>query len=175
MARFVDLSVSLQNDIASDPPGSRPAIRYLDHAEGAPRVVSHFPGLTIDQLPDKAGPAVELIELSTHNGTHLDAPWHMHPTMDQGAPAITIDQVPLDWCFRPGIKLDFRAMPDGYVCTADDVARELDRIGHTLQPLDIVLVNTAAGAAYGKPDYLDRHGARSDPLPAEARRPRDRD
>jgi kynurenine formamidase len=30
----------------------------------------------------------------------------------------------------------------------------LDRIGHDLQPLDIVLANTAAGAAYGNPDYL---------------------
>ena len=31
---------------------------------------------------------------------------------------------------------------------------ELDRIGHRLAPLDIVLVNTAAGAAYGRPDYV---------------------
>ena len=28
------------------------------------------------------------------------------------------------------------------------------RIGHTLQPLEIVLVNTAAGARYGQPDYV---------------------
>lgn len=156
MACFVDLSVPLQNEIASDPAGSRPVIRYLDHKEGAPRVLSHFPGLAADQLLDGAGPAVELIQLSTHNGTHLDAPWHMHPTMNRGEPAITIDQVPLDWCFRPGVKLDFRGKPDGHVCTADDVALELDRIGYDLQPLDIVLVNTAAGTAYGDPDYLDR-------------------
>ena len=45
------------------------------------------------------------------------------------------------------MKLDFRGKPDGYVCKADDVKRELDRIGHTLKPLDIVLVNTAAGGA----------------------------
>ncbi len=36
------------------------------------------------------------------------------------------------------------------------VEAELARIGHTLEPLDIVLVKTAAGAAYGRPDYLDR-------------------
>ena len=34
--------------------------------------------------------------------------------------------------------------------------RELDRIGHKLKPLDIVLVNTAAGAYYGKPEFLDK-------------------
>ena len=34
--------------------------------------------------------------------------------------------------------------------------RELDRIGHDLKPLEIVVVNTAAGARYGQPDFLDR-------------------
>jgi len=31
---------------------------------------------------------------------------------------------------------------------------ELKRIGHDLQPLDIVVVNTSAGDHYGKDDYL---------------------
>ena len=31
---------------------------------------------------------------------------------------------------------------------------ELARIGHRLQPLEIVLVNTSAGAAYGHPEYV---------------------
>ena len=45
-------------------------------------------------------------------------------------------------------------LPDGYVATATDVEAELARIGHALKPLEIVLVNTAAGAAYGRPDYV---------------------
>jgi kynurenine formamidase len=52
------------------------------------------------------------------------------------------------------VKLDFRHLPDGYVATAEDVANELKRIGHTLSPLEIVVVNTSAGAAYGNPDYV---------------------
>ena len=32
---------------------------------------------------------------------------------------------------------------------------ELGRIGHQLQPLDIVLVNTAAGKAVGNPNFVD--------------------
>ena len=74
--------------------------------------------------------------------------------MDRGKRAITIDEVPLEWCFQPGVKLDFRHFPDGYVATARDVEAELERIGHTLAPLEIVLVNTSAGAAYGRPDYV---------------------
>ncbi len=74
--------------------------------------------------------------------------------MDRGKRAATIDEVPLEWCFNPAIKLDFRHFPDGYVATAKDVEAELARIGHTLSPLDIVVVNTSAGAAYGQPDYV---------------------
>ena len=74
--------------------------------------------------------------------------------MNEGERAWTIDEVPLEWCFQPGVKLDFRHFPDGYVATAADVDKELTRIGHALKPLDIVVVNTSAGAKYGRPDYV---------------------
>jgi hypothetical protein len=31
------------------------------------------------------------------------------------------DEVPLEWCFQPGLKLDFRDFPDGHVVTAREV------------------------------------------------------
>jgi kynurenine formamidase len=55
---------------------------------------------------------------------------------------------------RPGVRLDFRDQPDGYVAMPDDIDRELDRIGHELQPLDIVVCATRAGARYGQEDYI---------------------
>jgi kynurenine formamidase len=154
--RFVDLSVPLQAGIASDPPGFLPAIEYLDHQQTAADVCRFFPGLTAADLPGGEGWAIERLQIVTHNGTHLDAPYHFHSTMSRGERAITIDEVPLEWCFNPGVKLDFRQFADGYVATAADVAAELQRIGHVLRPLDIVVVNTAAGAAYGRPDYVAR-------------------
>ena len=63
--------------------------------------------------------------------------------------------MPLEWCFQPGVKLDFRHFPDGYVATPGDVEAELKRIGHVLKPLEIVVVNTSAGAKYGQDDYVD--------------------
>ena len=67
---------------------------------------------------------------------------------------MSIDEVPLEWFFRPGVKLDFQHLPDGHVVTADEVETELRRIGHELQPFDIVLINTRAGSCVGTEEYL---------------------
>ncbi|MCB1462759.1 MAG: cyclase family protein [Nitratireductor sp.] len=154
--RFLDLSVALETGIASDPAIMLPQITYFTHAMTAPQVASFFEGLKSEELPGGEGWAVEQLSVSTHNGTHLDAPYHHHSTMSHGQRALTIDEVPLEWCFNPGVKLDFRHLPDGHVASAAEVEAELKRIGHDLQPLDIVLVNTAAGERYGEPDYIDR-------------------
>jgi kynurenine formamidase len=155
MARkLIDISVPLQNDVPADPPGGHPTIQYIDHQQGLPRMLNFFEGLKAEELPDGQGWAVEQVQLSTHNGTHLDAPWHFHPTMNRGERSWTIDEVPLEWCLQPGVKLDFRHFADGYVATAKDVEAELKRIGHTLSPLEIVVVNTSAGVKYGRQDYV---------------------
>ncbi|WP_428152157.1 cyclase family protein [Brevundimonas sp.] len=153
--RFVDLSIFLDNDTVADPPFMRPKITYQTHAETVVEAQAFFPGVTAGDFPGGLGfAASETLTLTTHNGTHMDAPWHYHPTMNGGERAITIDEVPLEWCFQPGVKLDFRHLPDGHVVTAAQVEAELARIGHTLKPLEIVLVNTAAGAALGTPAFL---------------------
>ena len=155
--RLLDLSITLDPDIIADPPFMHPAITYQTHAETVAEVQSFFPGLTAEQMPGGLGfAASETLTLTTHNGTHLDAPWHYHPTMDGGKPAMTIDEVPLDWCLRPGVKLDFRDFPDGHIVTADEMAEAFARIAYEVQPLDIVLINTAAGAAYGGPAFLGK-------------------
>ena len=139
--RIVDISVALKQGIKSDPPWALPQIDYHDHRMTAPPIADYF-GIRQDQLPEGNYAAREQARLSTHAGTHLDSPYHFFPRQDEallpgGRPSMRIDEVPLDWCFQPGVKLDFRRFADGYVATAKDVEQELARIGHKLTPLEI--------------------------------------
>ena len=160
--RYVDLSMTLENDIVSDPPFLKPTITYEKHAETRHELLHFFEGCDIDGMHGgEPFCAAEWVKLTTHSGTHVDAPWHYHPTQDAALPsgsraAQTIDEMPLEWFFNPGVKLDFRDRPNGYVITAADVEAELKRIDHDLQPLDIVVVNTAAGMALKNrdPNYV---------------------
>ncbi|NKQ52275.1 cyclase family protein [Amycolatopsis sp. K13G38] len=154
MPQVIDISVDLRVGIASDPPALLPEIDYYSHQDTVEEILSYFPGATADDLPDGEGWAIERVRITTHSGTHLDAPYHYASTMNHGARAITIDEVPLEWCFQPAVKLDFRHLPDGYVVTPQDIDDELDRIGHELQALEIVVVNTSAGDRYGQDDYV---------------------
>ena len=126
--KIIDLSIFLENDVISDPPVYRPKIDYIDHNMSVPELLAFFPGLEAKDLPDEPEAwAIERIQLITHNGTHLDAPYHFASTMNHGERAITIDEVPLEWCFQPGVKLDFRHLPDGHVVTANEVEQELSQ------------------------------------------------
>ena len=133
--RFVDISVPLE-DVPTNPPHHRPKIEYQNHDNSWEAFRRYYPGAQPEDVVDGKAWAAETVTLLTHSGTHLDAPWHYHPTMNHrlkpgGEPAATIDQVPLEWCFGPGVKLDFRHVENGYVLQPADVQKELDRIGYS--------------------------------------------
>lgn len=152
--RFVDLSMPLDDVIPVDPPFLKPQIEYKDHIAGLADMYAMY-GITPEQLPDGQGLAAETVTITTHAGTHVDAPWHYHPTMNHGERAWTIDEVPLDWFFRPGVKLDLRHLPTGHLVMPEDIDAALAAIDTELHPFDIVLMNTVAAEAYGRDDYID--------------------
>src|SRR5690606_4432475 len=88
--RIVDISTTLKAGIASGPKGTEPQITYFDHQQSVGQLTGFFPGLTKEELPAGEGWAVEQLVVSTHNGTHLDAPYHFHSTMDGGKRALKI-------------------------------------------------------------------------------------
>lgn len=154
--QFIDLSSTIQNDAKNDPPPQRARIKYADHEEGRENMLTFFPAATADDLPQGLGWAYEGMLIGTHTGTHLDAPWHYHPTMNKGERAITIDEVPLEWCYGQGVMLDFSKKGHGYLVTAADVEAELKRIGHELQPRDIVLIQSGAAPYADSEEYMQK-------------------
>ena len=152
--KIIDLSIAIEAGLPSDPEMMIPHIDYVTHEQGAEQMEQFFPGLKKEQLPKGLGWAVEFARLTTHSGTHLDAPFHYHPFMDNGQKAMTIDEVPLSWCFSDGVVLDFSFKADGERITAEDLKNKLSEIDYQIKPLDIILIRTGADAAWGKPEYL---------------------
>ena len=69
----------------------RPEITYQKHDEMIEEAKHFFPGVEAEDFPCGEGfAAAEWVKLTTHNGTHLDAPCHFHPTMDGGKRAVAI-------------------------------------------------------------------------------------
>lgn len=152
MTTLIDLSLTLTpRDRSSRPP----RIDYVDHEQSARRSASAY-GIPLDAFQDRRYAAIEHISLTTHDTTHLDAPYHYGPVC-MGRPAKTIDQVPLEWCFSDGVVLDFSYKPPGENISEGDVRAALDRIGYTLKPLDIVLIRTDAYKHAGEPDFASLH------------------
>jgi kynurenine formamidase len=111
--------------------------------------------LTPSYLRDRLGWANDVLKISTHGTTHLDAPWHYGP-ISEGRPARTIDQIPLEWCMSDGVVLDMSHKAHGEAVTRDDVKQALTDIGYTLKPFDIVLIRTGNDRMLGTPDYFIR-------------------
>jgi kynurenine formamidase len=133
----------------------RTDIAYRDHAQGAADIEAML-GVPARLLRDGEGWAVEeFTRLGTHNSTHVDAPWHYNSRV-AGERAQTIDELPLEWFYAPGVVLDFRAKADGEAIDVADLQAEFARIAHNPQPLEIVLLHTGRDAHYRELDYMAR-------------------
>lgn len=150
MPKFYDLNVPFE-DSPSEPLGL--SINYVDHQQSAP-AMAQFLQCQVGDLTDGQGWAVEMVNCNTHNGTHVDAPWHYFPT-SMGKRARTIDELPLEWFFRDGVRLDFRHKKDGDIITTDDLKQALSKINYTLKPYDIVMIWTDTDKLWGKADYFN--------------------
>jgi kynurenine formamidase len=172
--KLIDLSVPLM--VGGGEPIS-PSIQYHDHLWGAGRMAllpaqdkrsivrsalnflrSAVAGTRIKRsdFPDGMALAWETIKTDPHHGTHVDAPWHYGPS-SEGLPARTIDQLPLDWFVRPGVRLDLRHKEPGSTITVSDLERALGTIDYSLQPMDIVLLWTGVDALWGTPEYFENY------------------
>jgi len=150
--RFIDLSVSFRNYSMDT---QEQEIKYVDHQEIARRQALAW-GVQTEWLPvPGVHQSFEYVYLSSHAGTHIDAPSHYGPGPD-GKIGRNIDEVPLEWCYSDGVKFDFAHVPPDVAITLDDFKAELQRIGYTLKPLDIVLIRTGADRYIEDTSYRER-------------------
>jgi kynurenine formamidase len=118
-----------------------PTVDFVDHERGAAIMCGLFNCSSLD-LPEGEGWAEENLTISSHLGTHVDAPWHYGSTT-AGDRAKTVDQIALDELFAPGVVLDLTHMKGtGQAIQVDDLKQALDRVSYKIQPGDAVLLRT---------------------------------
>jgi len=153
--KIIDLSAPITPSHPDVPAFQRVGIEYSSNAQGGEEIERMF-GVPTRLLRNGEGWATDTFtNFGTHSSTHVDAPLHYNATI-QGQPAQSIDQLPLEWFFAPGVVLDFRHRADGEAVSAEEVQTALHAAGHILKPLDIVLIRTGRDAFYGQPDYWVR-------------------
>lgn len=151
---LIDLSDCLSNKTSAFEPNQH-KIEYTNHEESLEVGKAMF-NLDKEDWPTGHSWAVETVTLSTHSGTHVDAPYHYGPTSG-GQPAKTIDIVPLSWCYGNGVVLNMTHKKKGDGIDEDDIQQELKRINYTIQQGDIVLVRTDTSKKYNQPGYDRMH------------------
>jgi kynurenine formamidase len=154
--KFVDLSITLKDDPSPFIPVK---VTNLDHAAGA---LEHQRLLDVDPQ-DWPWPGYsfgdDLVEATTHAGTHMDAPIHFGPwTIPDKKEPLRIDAWPIEWCIGDGVVLDISDVPQAHEVSAEEVRQRLAEMEYELKPLDIVLVNTGAAKLWGTDEYLDHGG-----------------
>lgn len=143
--KFVDLSIFLENNSIGNPNGSTPSIAYARHH-------------------DAYDWAEETSEMGTHDGTHMDAPWHFYPTMDadlhdgQGVPSTHINEFPPEYGYGDLVVFDFSHMPDGHLILSDDFKYQLLEMNYKLKEGDIVFIKCGAAPYWGKDPSFWVHG-----------------
>ncbi|MGG2119887.1 cyclase family protein [Bacillus bombysepticus] len=170
--KLVDLSVLVTNS-PSEPMEIK--IKRLNHKNGAKHFcrkvawnkklplksrISQFfkyikgeKKITHSEFPEEEFLSMDIVTLPTHMGTHIDAPIH-YGSKCEGKKARAIDELPLEWFYRPGVRLDLSYKKPGELISVNDIKKAIKDAKHTLQPLDIVLIWTGTDQLWGKKEYF---------------------
>ncbi|MBF0483651.1 MAG: cyclase family protein [Candidatus Omnitrophica bacterium] len=109
-----------------------------------------------NEIPDAEMLSLEIVHSSVHMGSHVDAPFH-YGSKSGCKPSKTIEDLPLEWCYGPGVLLDFSHLRYPNLITKDEVIKALKKINYTLRPMDIVLLRTDGDKDLGTPDYVNKY------------------
>ena len=106
-----------------------------------------------EDLPDEEFLSLEVVHSPVHIGTHLDYSFH-YGSRSEGRPAKTAEEIPLEYCYQAGVRLDLTHKRPNEVIAASGIEAALKKINYMLKPLDIVLLQTGADKFYGSQRYF---------------------
>ncbi|MCU0652398.1 MAG: cyclase family protein [Candidatus Omnitrophica bacterium] len=109
-----------------------------------------------EDLPDGEFLSLEVVHAPVHVGTHLDYSFH-YGTKSEGRASKTADEIPLEWCYSDGVKLNLTHKKPNETIKAEDIEQALKKINYSLKNLDIVFLQTGADKFYGTPQYFSEY------------------
>ena len=148
--QLIDLSVYLEDNPKAEP-FPMELKPFEPHTEAAKFMAERL-GLKPTDFNDGMIMTAEDFVGQFHCGTHIDAPIHFGP-MTAGKPSRSIDELPMEWFFQDGVRLDMRHIEKKGLITEKDIKDALEAIDYKLKPLDIVLIWTD----YDKLRYTDEY------------------
>jgi kynurenine formamidase len=152
--RLVDLTRLLDaRDLERMPAAARvaasvlvPEIEHIAPPGRGAEIMCALFGCTREDLPDGEGWGDESVRLSTHLGTHVDAPLH-YGTTCEGRPSRTITDIGLEELYCDGVVLDLRGRCEpGREIAVEALREALRESGATVGPGDAVLLRTGQEA-----------------------------
>ncbi|MDD2927979.1 MAG: cyclase family protein [Candidatus Omnitrophica bacterium] len=106
-----------------------------------------------EDLPDEEFLSLEIVHAPVHIGTHLDYSFH-YGSKSENRLSKTADEIPLEYCYQDGIKLDLTHKKPNETIKASDIEEALLKINYELKLWDIVLLQTGADKLCGSAKYF---------------------
>ncbi|OGP65712.1 MAG: hypothetical protein A2169_05465 [Deltaproteobacteria bacterium RBG_13_47_9] len=143
--KVYDLSVLVYNDMQLHPAIEAAGVQSRVLTHGFP---VHLPSMGGPKGgPEFGWPIFHDLELTTHTGTHVDAPWHFNKHGRR------IDELPIDNFLGKGVVIDFRHLEDSAAIKAED----LEKAKPEIEEGDILIINTGRHKQFGTPEYNTKH------------------
>lgn len=166
--RIVDISEEINPDLWEPEKVKK---QYVDHRKGADKlgksylyfhskniwnkiwisVFNKARKITYKDFPDEHGLSQMIYTLSTHTGTHIDAPFH-YGKRREGHLQRTISDLSLEYFYGSAVLLDFS--DDKLSINEENIRSKLNEMEYRIKKNDIVLINTGASKTTGTKKYF---------------------
>lgn len=132
MVELIDLTAQIREGMANHPAHGKSPVFLTGTRMTHEETEDTWRGKGVEDMSVMNG----FVLLAEHNGTHVDAPIHIHPDGEG------IDEVPLEECYGPGVWLDLSDVGPRAAIGPDDLEAAAESAGVEVRAGDTVLLHT---------------------------------